>query len=243
MSISQKTIEKIKKEKIAPLPRWRFLLRNDLIWTAALVSTVVGSVVAAMIFHVSLNRDWFIYTAPHRLSALNLFLDLPLIWLTLLALTLYIAYYNVYHSKSGYKYSLYLIVLGSLAFSIVLGGLWDFYGIGAKVEAGIAHKIPFYSSVEKREIEIWSNPEEGHLGGLITAKSDQNFELKDPGNKVWQVDTGDADCICAGPITVGEKVKIIGEEINENQFKAEQIHLWDGCEPRGLFHYELSPSF
>jgi hypothetical protein len=237
-NISQKIAKKINKEKIAPLPRWRFLLKNDLIWIAAGISAIFGSIIASIIIHVVLNRDWFVYLGPHRLPTPHLLTDLPVIWLIILILTIFIAYYNVEHSKTGYRYSPYLIVLGSLLFSVVFGAFFNFAGFGARLEAGVARELPIYKSVENRADELWKEPGEGHLGGQITTLGDNNLELEDLQNKIWHVDTTNAHCFCGILLKVNQKVKIIGTETGENQFKAEDIYCWLGPNPRRLFRPE-----
>ncbi|MGA2666744.1 MAG: hypothetical protein ABSE91_01470 [Patescibacteria group bacterium] len=235
MSVSKETIQKIRQEKIAPIPKWHFLLKNDVILAAAVTSALVGSIGVAVIIHVILNRDWFLYTAAHRpLAPSHLLSDIPSIWLILLVLTILLAYYNVKHSKSGYRYSAYWIVLGSLIFSLIFGALFNIIGLGARVDAGLAKDIPAYQSVENQTRELWSEPDEGRLGGTVTKISGQSLELKDSSGKIWQVSTTEVQYFGA-PVKVGQEIKIIGEKTGDNTFDADEIHPSVGSRPRRIF--------
>jgi len=239
-SISEKVVKKIKEEKINPLPKWQFLLKDYVIWTAAVISGLIGSLAAATIIHVVLNRDWFVYLSTHRPPWQHLIFDLPYIWFAVLLITILIADYNVKHSKSGYRYSFYYIVALSLVFSLAIGALFNIGGLGERADSTLAKEISAYRSVEKRAIELWTEPEEGHLGGEVTKVSEKSLELQDPSGKTWEVDISKAHLLAMSQIKVGKRIKIIGRLIGENKFEAEDIYPWIGPRPRRIFIHQES---
>jgi hypothetical protein len=225
-NISKKTLNKIKKEKINPIPKWQFSLKNWVILSAAFVSALIGALAMAVVFHVAFNRDWFIYrSVPHRPPLGHLLLDLPFIWLGLVMITIVIAVYYFEHSKKGYHWSPFWIILASIIFSVGIGFALSFLGLGKRVDSFLGGKVARYRDVEKRGREVWSAPEEGHLGGEIIKIEGEIWAVRDLTGKIWQVDISDLSFVDLKP-SIGSKVKIIGEKTQENLFEAKEIHNW-----------------
>lgn len=224
--ISKKTLNKIKKEKINPIPKWQFLVKNWVILSAALISALIGALAMAVTFHVAFNRDWFIYRSmPHRPPLGHFLLDLPFIWLALVMITIFIAVYYFAHSKKGYHWSPFWIILAIIIFSLTVGFGFTFLGLGRRIDTFLGGKVPVYRDVEKGAREVWSEPEEGRLGGEITKIEGDIWSVRDLSGKIWQVDISDVSYVDLKP-AVGSRVKIIGEKTQENLFQAKEIHNW-----------------
>jgi hypothetical protein len=235
MSISKDTLNQIEAKKIKPKPKWQFLLKNYLIWSIAGIAALIGSLAMAVIIYIAVNRDWFLYSQKiHRPPLGNFLLDLPIIWIILLLIVVFIALYDVRHSKTGYKYSVYLIVIGSLLIIFVCGIIGHYFGLGAGIDKRAGQKIPFYRSIEKQTFNLWTEVENGHLGGKFVRKIDDNtIEIRDLAGKTWQVDITNIE----NPLfKEGEKLKIIGDKTDDNTFKAQDIHFWSDQKFKQFFN-------
>ena len=96
MSISQKVAQKITKEKIAPIPRWLFVLKNSLIWLFAASLILAGSFCASLI-----------RCAPF--------------WVILLLLAALTTSFVARKSKTGYRRSLTAVIFAVLMVSLIFG--------------------------------------------------------------------------------------------------------------------------
>lgn len=239
--ISKKTIEKIKKEKITPIPKWHFWVKNDLVLALALIAALVAALSMAVAVHIFQNRDWFIYrTMPGRPPMSHLATDLPLVWLGLLALALIVAVYYFERSKKGYHWSAVWLISAGVIFSLAFGCYFSSLGFGKKVDSFVGDKIPGYRDIERGAREVWSEPEAGRLGGEIAAIDGETWTVRDLGGRLWQVDTADLRFRDLKPI-IGAKVKIVGEKTEENLFRAQEIHNWRS--PFDFFSQSPSPVF
>jgi heme/copper-type cytochrome/quinol oxidase subunit 2 len=109
--LSQKVLETIKDKHLKPKPKWEFMLKNYIIWILSITSLVVGSFAFAVIIYMVRNSNWDLY---QNLSGnlLGLILaSLPYFWFIFLIIFILISYYNFRHTKSGYRYKFYLIVV------------------------------------------------------------------------------------------------------------------------------------
>jgi hypothetical protein len=232
-NISEKILEKIKEEKIVPKPRWQFLLKNYVIWTIFGASIIVGSLSLAVILHTTLENDWDIYRYLGKDPIIFIFISLPYFWIILLALILAADYYEYKHTKSGYRYRYYWIVLCSILVSFVLGLVFLHLGMGKEIDEIFARNIPYYSGTLKHKKEIWSHPEKGLLAGRIKKIIDnKDFDLEDFRGAIWEVREG--NIIWHEEPKVEEEVKILGDKTdNCCVFFAKEIRSWAGKKVKG----------
>lgn len=239
--ISKKALERIKKEKIEPTPKWKFLLKDYITWFSFVLSIIIGSFGFAMVLFMLLNHDWDIYRYLNRTFIEHLLVSLPYLWILFLLFFIFLADYNLKHTKRGYRYKTYLVLLASIIISLIMGSLLYYFGIGTKINDIFAHNFPYYRRVFYPREEIWNNPEKGLLAGIITnVKSENEFSLKDFKEKIWQIEAKDAYLKKAIIIREGEKIKIIGELKSINIFIAKEIRPWV-LEPRGPRNGRFGP--
>lgn len=224
-NFSQQLITKIKDAKIAPKPKWQFLLRNYLIWVFGLLALLIGAAAMAMIIFLLKFNDWEIYDhLSHSLPEFIL-LTLPYFWLVFLGLFIFIVYYNFKHTRTGYRYSIWLILLSAIIVSAILGVILFGLGVGEKIDNILGGHLPFYEQVLNRPVHNWFRPDRGRLAGVVKSFVNQgpNFILIDHERIDWQVDAEAAQIYPGGQIIVGQPLRILGQVINDHQFKAERI--------------------
>jgi len=165
-----------------------------------------------------------------------LLLTLPYFWLIFLGLFVFVIYYNIKHTKRGYRYPIWLILLSSIIASIALGEVLFAFNIGEGIDRVLSRKAPLYERLINPQFDFWSNPEEGRLIGVpIGFSEDERFTLIDRDKKKWEIipasstvskflekmpmikDVIDEEGAPLPP------VRLIGEKISEQEFRVTKI--------------------
>jgi hypothetical protein len=222
----KKLVEKIKEEKMAPKPRWHFLLKDYVIWAAGILALLVGAAAVSVMIYLLKYNGWELQEQTKK-SILEFFLlTLPYFWIIFLGLFVFILYYNFKHTKKGYRYPVWVIATAGVGASIILGGVFYLCGLGQRIDNVLGERAPFYEIVMNRQLNFWFNPDEGRLAGVIASEVEEgNFYLIDPSGKTWQIfgrlDQGDSRIFEF--LKAGESVNLIGQVIAVNSFRAEMI--------------------
>ncbi|MFA5184187.1 MAG: hypothetical protein WC456_01525 [Patescibacteria group bacterium] len=216
----RKLVAKIKEEKIAPRPRWHFLLRNSVIWATGTASLLIGAGAVSVMIYLLKYNGWEIRTETNKAFWEFFLLTLPYFWILFLALFVFILYYNLKHTSRGYRYPVWFIVSSSILSSVILGSAFFLGGLGEKIDNILGEQAPFYDKVINRHLDFWFKPEEGRLVGIVTAKDESRvFTIVDPAGRVWQITARPQ----AGPVVwlrLKEPVDLIGRVVAEDQFEA-----------------------
>jgi len=220
----QSLLNKIKAKKIIPKPKWHFLLKDYVVLATGFISIMVGGLAFSVIIYLVKYNDWDIHSQVSDSILGFILISLPYFWLILLIIFILIIFYNIKHTKKGYRYSISTIIIGSIAISIILGGLFYGAGLGRAVDDVLGEKVQFYPKIFNRQIDFWSQPEKGRLAGLIVAKPTSDtltvFDLK---QQEWQIQLKDVDLSQAMEISIGGPIRIIGRQLSEKIFIAEKI--------------------
>jgi len=230
--LGKKVLERIKAEKIEPKPRWQFLLRDCLIWTAFSISVIVGALSFGVILFVFLSNDWDLYKYLQVNPFQHFIFSLPYLWVIVLLVFLALAYYNYKHTKSGYRWEAYYVWGLSILASVILGLLFHFaFGLGEKIDRALSGNLPVYARIHAycNRKNVWSQPEKGLLAGEVKKiEDDDGFELEDFKGLAWYVEKDEKLLMPVGfVVVVGRKVKLIGEKRDEKLFRAWEIRTWD----------------
>lgn len=217
-NLSEKILKEIKEKKITPKPKWEFLLKDYLVWVSGILSLVVGSISFAVAIFVIRHNDWDIGMRMAGSIWKFALLTLPYFWFICLGVFAFLIYYNFKHTKSGYKYPFYVIVFGVIFLSVVLGVLFYGIGLGQAVENVFLRKMPFFREHFDPRFRIWNQPERGFLMGEVEElKNGEGFRIKDFKDREWFIQN------LPGNLKEGDMLKIIGEKINEENFKATEV--------------------
>ena len=227
VKLSNKILNRIKKEKVTPKPRWYFILIHTLLGTAILSSMIIGSIAVAIIIRHCTLTDWELahqFTGGHLHS---FFMFIPYIWIIFIGFSILLADLLFKHTKKGYRIEPWKIISASIVLSIIGGGLFFITKADKPIENELRKNIPPYVQWEKRRNRMFIVPEKGALAGELTEiKSDKEWILIDFKNKQWSVDVGQAKTHGENNFKPGIKIGILGKMIDEKHFQARQIKLW-----------------
>lgn len=218
--LQQQILEKIKNESLSPKPRWHFLLKERLVWTLGVLALLVGAAAVSVMLYLAKSNEWFALAEGDRSFAAWLLLSLPYFWIVFLSLFLWLLSYNLKHTRSGYRYPAILIALAAILASVILGGVFFALGLGAKIDDILGRQAPLYDRVFNPHIDLWSQPEEGRLLGLVVALTDEeHFLLADRNRGEWQVVNNDDDDL----VIIGQPIRVVGRISGEREFTATKI--------------------
>lgn len=224
--ITNKVLEKIKTEEIKPEAKWKFLVKNYLVWVLFAFSIIIGALaVAAIIFGIKIS-DWDMHRQLAGGPVKFLIMTLSYFWLLVFAAFVVVAYYNLKHTKKGYKYNIFTIITISLLATLLLGGFAYSVGFGEKIENSLVKKAPFYKGMEHKRGDLWNQAERGVLAGKILEIREGELDLEDLKEMKWKVITGQAEVMPMVILKNGEIVRFVGEKVNNNTFEARRIMPW-----------------
>jgi hypothetical protein len=222
----KKLVEKMKEEKMAPKPRWHFLLKDYVIWAAGTVALLIGAAAVSVLLYLLKYNGWELSAGTNKNFWEFLLMTLPYFWIIFLGIFIFILYYNLQHTKKGYRYPVWVIIVFAILASIILGSAFYLLGVGQKIDNILGKKAPLYERIINPQMLFWLNPEEGRLTGIIASEvKDGNFYLVDPSGQAWEILGRDSedDARSANFLRAGEPVIIVGRVSGKNIFKAEMI--------------------
>ncbi len=230
----EKGLEKIKKEKIRPVAKWKIEARNFSWWAAFALSVLAGGISFSILAFLVGELDWKIYNNLGDSFVKTFLIMFPHLWFLFLAVFMFISYKNLRHTKKGYHYEL-LFALGIIVIaSFMLSLLLYFSGLNKKLNQIFINNIPGYTEVIHTKEDQWSQPEKGLLSGAIISAEEidsvdiltiETFEEEN-----WEVFVT-KDTLVRGAVELkkGETIKAIGKQKQEkNQFEATEIRPWEG---------------
>lgn len=228
--ISREAFDEIKEKHIKPKPKWEFILKEYVIWIFAGASFLVGSLAVAVIIHMIRNNDWDLYERVSGNLPSFIFATLPYFWLLLLSAFIALAYYNFKHTKSGYRFSLRLLVAGSILASVFLGVFFYNFGLGWTIDKAFSARLPFYDRLIFHRRMIWDNPERGMMAGRVVSDlGGGDFRLRDLDDKIWMIHGQISSTTPWAHPGEREMIKIIGETMDNFNFRARELRPWPGC--------------
>lgn len=226
MNLSEKIINTIQKQKIAPAPKSIFVIKNYLFIFLFVVAVLFGGLVFSTDIFIIANQDWMLNTYLNSNRILFFFMILPYFWLIILTIFAGLSLYNFYQTKRGYKISTLLVITIYLITTLVVGIALYYFGIGAKIEEAAANKIPYYNQLNYARA-VWSRHDSGLLAGKILDTSGEKIKIMDLDGEIWNLDISSSTGI--DYIYKEKDIKIIGKKLDTNTFQAYQIKPWCGC--------------
>ncbi len=221
-NFGEELLHKIKDEHLQPKPRWQFLLKNYVIWGVGALALFLGSIAMSLIILMTRYNDWGLY---QRLDSGHLqfwLFVIPFFWIICLIAFVVLVYFDIKHTKKGYRYSPVTIMAVIVAASVLLGGIFDIIGLGARVDNELGRRVPFYDRIIDPHIEFWSHPNEGRITGMIISHQDGNYMLIDRDQVEWDVETQGLKQTSGSGLVVGHPARFLGEIDSDHKFKASE---------------------
>lgn len=218
-------LNKIKDRHIKPKPRWVYLVRDCFIWSLGVLSFIAASLIFAVVLYFLIQNDWSLYRRFSQSFVGFIFITLPYYWIVFMAVAIGATYYNIRHTKKGYRFGLPRLTLVSVAAVMVIGSLFYGAGIGEAIDDKLSASVPMYTKYINKRVFYFTNPENGLLAGRITnVRTPEQFEIVDIGRNIWQIEVvSEPKFVPLIQIREGNKVKIIGKIVDEKKFQAERV--------------------
>ncbi|MFZ5391794.1 MAG: hypothetical protein ACOZAR_01220 [Patescibacteria group bacterium] len=225
--ISDKVLEKIKDDKIKPIPRWWYVLKNTLIWLLLIVLLLLGAAMTSLSLGDIIDGDWDIrpMMGVHLLTFI--FMTFPFTWVALGLVIIFLAYYDFKYLPKSYKIGgqKYLIIIISI---VLASGLGMYYIGGHNPVKRLLSNFAPVNDWEKQKDMRWMNPGQGLLAGkIVEVNNEDSFVLQDILlNQQWTIDISQAKIAESVNIAKDEKIKMIGEMKEGNNFVAKDVRPW-----------------
>lgn len=225
--LSNRILDKIKKERVTPKSRHYFMLIHTLLGTAILTSVIVGGIAVAIVIRHFTVTDWELARKFAGGHVRSFFMLIPYIWIIFIGLTIFLADILFKQTKKGYRIAPWKIAIASIAISFVLGGIFFIANADKPVEESLRKNLRPYEQWENRRNEMFAAPEKGVLAGkIIEINSNEEWIIIDFKDKKWFVDISQAKTHGEASFEIGMQVGMMGKMIDKDHFEAKQIGPW-----------------
>lgn len=224
-NISQIALERIREENIKPISRNVFSIKRVLFWVVVAASFIVGAFAFSLTIFALVNNDWDLYS---KFGLSFVMRTLPYFWLVSLVIFTILGEHYYRKTLLGHRRGFVLIAGIYLVSTTFFGSIFYLIGVGESVEKSLVDVDPIYRNIIFNRQEIWSHPEEGLLSGKIILIGDSEIEIIDSHGTVWIINKEDSSFKDKVLINIGERIKIMGDKLEGNLFRAEEIRPWLG---------------
>ena len=226
----QELFNKIKEQGIQPKPKWIFRTRTCLLWGLAGVFILLEGVAVSVVIYVFRHSDWSVYKQLAAGWWEFLLLFLPVFWLLLVAVTVFLVFYNFRHIPRGYRYPAYMLVAAIILAGVSLGSLFSYFGAGRAIDDVLGSKLPYYSKIINPRMDFWCQPEKGRLAGVASTDIQGKEFLMYGCGKNWTI-VIEKDIVLPGREMEqcdyfgrsGTPIRTIGERVAGDKFRARRI--------------------
>lgn len=211
-SVSSFVLDRITSQALTPVARWRFLVVEYGVWVAWGLSILLGAIAFSVVLFFLSSAPFIFYEVSHD-SIFDLLIDVfPQAWLLVFVGMGIFAHYNLRHTKYGYKYRVWQVLISSIVFSFVLGVMLHIVGIGLVADTMLGNRLPFFEDFEHAQMRIWQMPQEGRIIGTLVGNSNQQeiVHIIDSEGRDWQLNTRALNTFDLELLARGAKVHIIG---------------------------------
>lgn len=211
LNIKDSVLERLENEGVSPRSRIFWACQEYVIWSLWALTILVGAISVAVVTFASMHAGYALYEVTHE-SFLTFAIEvLPYIWLIVFIMMSMLAYYNMRHTKNGYKYPFTHIILSSVGFSILGGFVLHYAGVGYYLDTYLGRNSSMYQSQEKMELRMWQVPEDGRLVGVYESEIKGSLvRFNDIEGREWSLDTVDLKARDLEVLTTGKKVRVLG---------------------------------
>ncbi|HVM91132.1 MAG TPA: hypothetical protein VMU11_04545 [Verrucomicrobiae bacterium] len=216
--LAEKVLEQIEEKQVAPRPRWVFLAKNIAFWSLWVLSLLIGAAALAATLFALTNAGWEFRDVTHPEIVSFLMENIPVLWIVALCLMLVLGIENLRHTKSGYRYPMFVLFALNLLGSAALGyGLFRL-GAGQFVDEDLGSHIPFHRPMLVVQEHNWTRPQRGLLSGAVTDVDGdfKQFTIKTFDGIVWTVSGADVGDIGRDVLIHAPVVRVVGVPLQED---------------------------
>ncbi|MFS8130633.1 MAG: hypothetical protein ACMG57_01500, partial [Candidatus Dojkabacteria bacterium] len=112
MSVSEKSLDLIKKNHIEPKPKWQFTFKNILLWSLLVITVVLSGLAIGISIFVLHDSDLDVYSKVGKNFFTALVENIPLFFVVLFGILIVFVFNYFRNTKRGYRYSTTLIIIG-----------------------------------------------------------------------------------------------------------------------------------
>ncbi len=210
--IANKVIDLIEQEHVTPRPRWQFVLKEKALWFFAVLALVLAAAASGVMVFAMANSGFELHRVTHP-GLLPFLLDvLPLFWMAIFIVALFIAYENVRHTGKGYRYSFVLLIVGGTVIALAGGTAVYLSGLGSEVDYRFGSRIPLHRATVEQQKALWNQPEQGLLAGEIIEIS-KDFSLvtiKAFDGATWKVNGEDLRIRDCQALIQSKEIRFVG---------------------------------
>jgi len=211
-NLASLVIDRISNESIVPDSWLRLACVNWFVWMVWALSILFGALSVAVLIYAANHARFALFEATHT-SAFSFFEDmLSMLWVSTFILMGIFSYINIRHTKYGYRYPVWRLLISSVVLSIMGGVVLHAFGVGYMADTQLAKNMPLYKSFEHMEQDMWQNPSEGRLVGIFTNMDTSNtlYMFTDEDQVVWSIETQELQDIDRQLLHTGEVVRVLG---------------------------------
>lgn len=211
-NISDKTLKLINKKHLKPIPKWEFIFKNWSLWTGLILCL-------------------FLLIIGFGLSIFGIIdnIIVPYLWLFVAIIFLVISYLLFEKTKGAYRFPKWQVIAAITIIGLIIGSAFFKIGLANRLDKELERNMPYYRHMVPMKLETWNNPSSGYLSGTITKIIDANkFELTDFNGKIWNISGQNILVKGRLSITTGVEIKLIGSQVDDNNFSATEIRPWTG---------------
>ena len=189
-TLKANVMERIVCGDVTPCPKYQFLLKNGAFVLAAFIAVLLGAVAVAVSIFTTFNAGWEYYEMTHENALTFAVAVLPYVWILVLGITLMLGYYNLRHTKRGYRYSMPVVMVSLVGTSVIGGVLLHHFQVGYMVDMETERMMSGqYRSALSWQQDMWHAPDKGRLFGVVASTSENSFTLLDINGTAWEIDT------------------------------------------------------
>lgn len=163
--IKETILERLEREGIMPRSRFYWMTHEYALWAAWGLTVLLGALSLAVLSFSSVYMGYSLYEATHDDFLTFLVDSLPFLWLVAASFMILASFFNIRHTKKGYKYPVILVVGSSLGFSILGGAVLHYLGAGYYLDRFLGEVSSTYQSRVEFEAHLWQAPPYGRLVG------------------------------------------------------------------------------
>lgn len=223
---AEQLIMTLKKKKIAPVPRWIFVVRNAIVWALGMFMLILSAIAIATIFYLIRTNDWDIYEELASSLASFVVTTIPYAWLFILAIFISCVYLLFVHTPHGYRYRLVAVTGSGLVVSSLLGSIMYAAGVGERIDEYVRTNAPRYHTLLSPHSRTWEQPARGRIAGNVLEHNEKNFKIQDEEGTVWTIENSpgmDVHFDTSPGKPMPERVRILGSMSTSSTFKARMV--------------------